>query len=283
MPRTVADVQATVAFAREHGLRVAPQGTGHNASALGALDRTVLVKLHEMKAVDIDVDARTFRAEAGVVWLEVTSQLKGTGLVPPLGSSPDVGLMGYTLGGGFCWLGRKYGLATNNVLAIEVVLADGSFVRATAEDHADLFWALRGGGGNFGIVTAVEMRHVRRTRRLRHHAVLRAGARGRGAARVGASTSTRSTDDTTSYAAFMAFPPIPDVPEPIRGESLPDGQGPAPRERGRGPRDRRADARARRRYRDGRHGRRRGAQPLRAAIRRSRCRSSSAATRCSTS
>ena len=218
VPRTVADVQAAVRFAGEHGLRVAPQGTGHNAAALGSLDGSVLVKLHEMKAVAIDVPGRSFRAEAGAVWLDVTARLKGTGLLPPLGSSPDVGLIGYTLGGGFCWASRKHGLAANHVTAIELVLADGTFVRATARRHPELFWALRGGSGNFGVVTAIEMGLFEEPD-IYATSLYFAPDRGPDVLPAWSAYLDTLEDATTSYALYMAFPPIPEIPEPVRGNS----------------------------------------------------------------
>ena len=111
-----------------------------------------------MRGVEIDAEARTARVQAGTLWLEVTEASTPHGLFPLSGSSPDVGVVGYTLGGGLSWLARKHGLAANSVTAIELVTPDGQLVRATADEHADLFWALRGGGGNFGVVTAMEFR-----------------------------------------------------------------------------------------------------------------------------
>ena len=145
-------------FAREHGLRVAAQGTGHNARPLGSLEDTVLVKTARMRQVSIDPVARIARAEAGAVWHEVIETAAEHGLAALAGSSPDVGVVGYTIGGGISWLGRAYGLAANNVEAIELVTADGRLVRADACTEPDLFWALRGGGGSFGVVTAIELR-----------------------------------------------------------------------------------------------------------------------------
>ena len=111
-----------------------------------------------MRGVEIDAEAQTARVQAGTLWLEVTEASTPHGLFPLSGSSPDVGVVGYTLGGGLSWLARKHGLAANQVTAIELVTPDGRLVRATADEHTDLFWALRGGGGNFGIVTAMEFR-----------------------------------------------------------------------------------------------------------------------------
>ena len=114
--------------------------------------------MSRMRRLTIDPVARTARAKAGVVWLEVAEAAAEHGLAGLAGSSPDVGVVGYTLGGGMSWLGRSYGLAANNVQAIEVVTADGRLVRADACHETELFWALRGGGGSFGVVTAIELR-----------------------------------------------------------------------------------------------------------------------------
>ena len=159
LPASAQEVADVIRFAREHGLRVAAQGTGHNAAPLGSLADTVLVKTERMRRVTIDPVARIARAEAGAVWLEVVEAAAAEhGLAALAGSSPDVGVVGYTIGGGMSWLGRAYGLSANNVEAIEVVTADGRLVRADACTETDLFWALRGGGGSFGVVTAIELR-----------------------------------------------------------------------------------------------------------------------------
>ena len=110
-----------------------------------------------MRGVEIDAEARRARVAAGALWLEVTEPASEHGLAPLAGSSPDVGVVGYALGGGVSWLARKHGLAANSVLAIEIVTADGRLRRVDADHDPDLFWALRGGGGSFGVVTAMEI------------------------------------------------------------------------------------------------------------------------------
>ena len=125
LPESPADVVAAVRYARERDLRVAAQGTGHKAAPLGTLDDTLLVKTSRMRRLTIDPVARTARAEAGVTWQQVAEAAAEHGLAGLAGSSPDVGVVGYTLGGGMSWLGRSYGLAANNVQAIEFVTADG--------------------------------------------------------------------------------------------------------------------------------------------------------------
>ena len=156
VPESVDDVRQIVDFAREEGLRVAPQGTGHGATALGDLHETILIKLHRLRGVEIDPTQRSARAEAGVIWSEVVEAAAEHGLAALAGSSPDVGVVGYTLGGGLSWLSRKYGIGANQVTAAEIVTADGTLRRVDRENEPDLFWAIRGGGGDFGIVTALE-------------------------------------------------------------------------------------------------------------------------------
>jgi hypothetical protein len=147
------DVQA-VRYARARGVRIAPQGTGHGAAPLEPLDGAMLLRTTRMRKVRIDPAARTARAEAGAVWQDVTVPAGQHGLA---GSSPNVGVTGYTLGGGLGWLARRYGLAANSVTAAELVTPGGDLVRADAGHEPDLFWAVRGGGG-VGVVTALEMR-----------------------------------------------------------------------------------------------------------------------------
>src|SRR3954449_5600023 len=155
-PVTDADVVAAVEFARDEGLRIAPQGPGHGAAPLARdLEGEILLSTARMRGVRIDPRARRARVRAGAVWGDVTLPASAYGLAPLAGSSADVGVVGYTLGGGLSWLGRKHGLACNSVTAIEVVTPERGLLRVDAEHDPELFWALRGGGGSFGVVTAV--------------------------------------------------------------------------------------------------------------------------------
>ena len=155
------DVQAIVRTAAELGLQVTAQATGHNAAPLGSLAGTVLIRTDRMRGVEIDPAAMTARVEAGAWWADVTAAAAPHGLVGLAGTAADVGVVGYTLGGGLSWLGRSHGLAANSVTAIEVVTADGVLRRVDDEHEPELFWALRGGGGSFGVVTALEFRLYR--------------------------------------------------------------------------------------------------------------------------
>lgn len=152
--KDVADVIAAVTFAREHGLLLAIRGGGHNGGGLGTCDDGLVVDLSSMKGTSVDPVARTVRAEGGCTWGEVDHATHAFGLATPSGIISTTGVGGLTLGGGLGYLTRKYGLTIDNLLSADVVLADGSFVTASEEENEDLFWAIRGGGGNFGVVTS---------------------------------------------------------------------------------------------------------------------------------
>jgi hypothetical protein len=152
----VRDVTAVVRYAGEHGLSVTVQPSGHGATGDVGSDGVILLRTSRLDRVDIDPDCRTARVGAGVRWGQVQTATAAFGLTGLPGSSPEVSVAGYTLGGGLSWLGRKYGWAADSVTAFDVVDADGAPARVTAETDADLFWALRGGGGDFAIVTSIE-------------------------------------------------------------------------------------------------------------------------------
>src|SRR5437588_3881140 len=156
-PANTDEVAAVVDFARESGLRVAVQAEGHSAGALaGVGEDTLLLKTGRLTGAEIDAGNRRARVGAAAKWQDVSALASPQGLAGLSGSSAEVGVVGYTLGGGHGWLARKHGLASNGVVGAEVVTADGELVRADLENEPDLFWALRGGGGNFGVVTALE-------------------------------------------------------------------------------------------------------------------------------
>jgi FAD/FMN-containing dehydrogenase len=221
LPETAADIVAIVDFAREHGLRIAPQGTGHNAGPLEhRLANSILVKTERMRGVEIDAQNRRARAEAGALWMDVTVPAAEHRLAAMAGSSPDVGVVGYTLGGGVSWLSRRYGLAANSVTAVELVTASGARVRADRDQHPDLFWALRGGGGSFGIVTAIEIE-------LRPIVKVYAGSlfwpqdRAREVLQTWREwTQLELPDELISVGRVVNLPPFPEIPEVLRGRSL---------------------------------------------------------------
>jgi FAD binding domain len=155
------DVQAAVQFAAREGLRVAPQSTGHGAEVLGALEDALLLKTSPMRGVTVDPDGGLTRAEAGARAGDAATAAAAHGLAPVLGLAPTVGVTGLALAGGIGWLSRTHGLAANNINAFDVVLASGERRRVDADNHPDLFWALRGGGGRSAIVTSLELRTYR--------------------------------------------------------------------------------------------------------------------------
>ncbi len=219
MPRDAGEVAAAVAHARAAGLRVAVQGTGHGAGPRRDLQGALLINTSRMRGASVDPASRSARAEAGAQWRDVVPLAAEHGLAALHGSAPDVGVVGYTLGGGAGWLGRRYGLAANAVTAIELVTAAGEPVRADAETEPDLFWALRGGGGNFGVVTALEFR-------LYPVGSLNAGwlvwpweetrrVLGRWSEWVGT-----VPDEVSSVGRIMQLPDLPDLPEVVRGRRL---------------------------------------------------------------
>jgi FAD/FMN-containing dehydrogenase len=213
------DVARTVSFAAANGLKVAAQGTGHGAAPLPPLDGTILLKTERMRGISIDTEERTARVEAGVLSLQLAEAAGQHGLSSLPGSSPDVGVVGYTLGGGLNWLGRQYGFACNSVTGIDLVTAAGEAKSVTANDDPDLFWALRGGGGGYALVTALHLA-------LLPIADVYAGILifpaelSAGAFRAYRDWAEVAPEEVTSIVRLLRPPPIPDVPEPLRGKPL---------------------------------------------------------------
>ena len=217
-PTDARDVKAAVALAERLGLRVAPQATAHNQAPLGDMEDLLLLNVSRLQDVHVDPGARSVRVGAGVKWDRVAPRLSAHGLAGLHGSSPDVGIAGYSLGGGMGWLSRKHGLQTNAVTALELVTADGELIRVDADHEPDLFWALRGGGGNFGVVTAIEFDVVEIDE-------LYAGAHFFPIERADEVLHTWNAmrhgfpDELMSWANLLHFPPVPDVPAFARGRS----------------------------------------------------------------
>jgi FAD/FMN-containing dehydrogenase len=155
---SVADVQHAVRLAATHGLLVSVRGGGHSAPGYGTNDGGMVIDLSLLKAITVDPIARTARAEGGVLWREFDAATQAHGLATTGGTVSNTGIAGLTLGGGLGWLMGKHGASVDNLLSTEVVTADGVLRKASATEHPDLYWALRGGGGNFGVVTSLEYR-----------------------------------------------------------------------------------------------------------------------------
>jgi FAD/FMN-containing dehydrogenase len=217
---SASDVASTVRFAADNDLRVAGQGTGHGAFGLaGSLEGAILLKTERMRGIEIDPDAESARVEAGVLVAELSEAAQGHGLSSMPGSSPDVGVTGFTLGGGLSWLGRRHGFACNRVRAFEVVTADGEPRTVDAESDPDLFWALRGGGGGYAIVAALHLRLIP-IAEIYAGALLFPAELGADVVRAYREWAAGVSDDVTSVVRFITPPPIPDVPEPLRGTPL---------------------------------------------------------------
>lgn len=211
------DVLTAINFARTQHLPVAVQATGHGAviPCNGAL----LLNTSRMKGLHIDPDARTARVEAGVKWGEVLQAAQLFGLAPLLGFSPDVGVVGYSLGGGIGWLLHKYGLATDSIRSLDLVTADGQLLQLSSTSHPDLFWGVRGGGGNFGVVTALEC--------ALYPVVDVYGGNlfyplemAQEVFAVYRQWIQTLPDEWTTAIVIMHLPPLPQVPEPLRGKSV---------------------------------------------------------------
>ena len=217
MAEDAADVVAAVRYARDRGLGVGVMATGHGAASLP--DGGVLINTSRMKGVSVDPEARTARVQAGAKWTELVPEAAAHGLAGLRGSTSDVSVVGYTMGGGFAWLGRKHGFNADSVVEAEVVTADGELLRVSADENADLFWGIKGGGGNFGIVTSLEISLYpftevyggniyypleRAPEVLEHYA----------------EWTETLPDEMTTAVVFLNFPPIPEIPPFLRGRSF---------------------------------------------------------------
>jgi FAD/FMN-containing dehydrogenase len=211
------DVMTAVRFAREGGMGVGVMATGHGTGT--ECDGGVLINTSRMRGVRVDPVARTARVEAGALWKDVIPEGQAHGLAGLVGSSSNVGVVGYTMGGGFGWLGRKYGLNAAGVREADVLTAEGKLLRVSAEEHEDLFWGLKGGGGNFGIVTSLVFDLYPLTSVYGGNVFYPVEKADEVLARY-ASWSADLSDETTTGIAFLNIPPLPFLPEPLRGKSV---------------------------------------------------------------
>ncbi len=207
------DMVAAVNFARERQLGVAVQATGHGVSV--PANGGVLIQTGGMRQVQVDAAHRTATVQPGAVWKDVLPKAQEASLAPLSGSSSGVGVIGYTLGGGSGWLGRKYGYAADHVVAARVVLADGRVVRVSANEHPDLFWGLRGGTSNFGIVSQLEFR-LFPERLVYGGGIYWPIERAREVADVYREFAAEAPDAVGSRLVLVHLPPIPQVPEALR-------------------------------------------------------------------
>jgi FAD/FMN-containing dehydrogenase len=219
LPQNADDVSNAVRSAAAEGKRVAAQCTGHNAAPLGSLSNTVLLRTAGLGGVRIDAEAGNARVGAGALWADLVPEASELGFGTLHGSSPNVGIAGYTLGGGVSFYHRKHGLACNRVTALELVNASGEQIRIDAGNEPDLFWALRGGGGAFGVITALEFDLLRLPEIFAGALVFPAEQANEVLHGWHEWTGTMP-EEMTSSGRLMNFPPIPEVPEPFRGKSF---------------------------------------------------------------
>ena len=218
-PASADEVAAVIAYAAERGLRVVPQTTGHNAAPLGSLEDAVILKTTNLRWVELDAERRVARVGGGARWEDVTGPASELGLAALHGSSPDVGIVGYSLGGGMGWYARKHGLQCNHVIAVELVTSEGRQLRASADERPELFWALRGGGGNFGVVTAIEF-ELLPIEQVYAGALFFPWERAAEVLKTWHGLLDTLPEEMTSVGRILQVPPMPDVPEPLRGRGF---------------------------------------------------------------
>ena len=216
-PVDAADVASALAFGRAAGLRIAVRAGGHNAAGHSTGDGVLVIDLSAMKGIEIDPVSRTAWVESGVVAGELTRAASAHGLAVPFGDTGSVGAAGITLGGGIGWLARKYGMTIDSLLAAELVTADGRRLVASDDENPDLFWALRGGGGNFGIATRLRYRLHPIGDVLYGDIVLPAT---RDILRRLVPTLLAAPDDLTAMPYVAAAPPDPSIPDELQGALL---------------------------------------------------------------
>src|SRR5690349_21690787 len=202
---TTADVVSAVNFARDNNLVLAVRGGGHNAAGLSTCDDGVVVDLSGMRGVTVDPVKRTARVQGGALWRDFDAATHPHGLATTGGLISSTGVGGLTLGGGLGWLMRKHGLACDNVIGAEVVTADGQVRRADASENPDLFWAIRGGGGNFGVVTTFEFK-LHPVRTLYAGMLVYPGPRAPEVLRRYRDIAMSASDDLTVFAGLMTSP-----------------------------------------------------------------------------
>jgi FAD/FMN-containing dehydrogenase len=213
------DVAAAVNFGREQDLVVAVRAAGHNVAGYAVCDDGLVIDLSRMKTIDVDPVGQTVRAGPGLTWGELNDELQKHELAATGGFVSTTGVSGLTLGGGLGWLVRKHGLALDNLLSAEVVLADGRRVTASEGENDDLFWAIRGGSGNFGIVTRFEFR-VHPTGTVFAGIVLHPAAKAADAIRRWRDFEATAPEESTQGALLFHFPDDPNGPPPLRGAAL---------------------------------------------------------------
>src|ERR1700730_9260147 len=218
--RGAADIVAAVRFAREHGLLLAVRGGGHNIAGNAVCEGGLLIDLSLMRSVRVDPASRTARVEPGATLGDFDKEAQAFGLATPLGINSTTGVAGLTLGGGFGWLSRKFGLAADNLISTEVVTAEGKLVRASETENSDLFWALRGGGGNFGVVSSFEFRLHPVGPMVLSGLIVHSFARAKELLSGYRQVASKAPDELTVWVVLRQAPPLPFLPAEVHGKEV---------------------------------------------------------------
>ena len=216
----VADVISAVKFARTHQLLVSVRGGGHNVTGNAVCDGGIMIDLSPMKGIRVDPVQRTARAQAGLTWGEFDHETQAFGLAVTGGQVSTTGIAGLTLGGGIGWLMRKCGLVVDNLLSVDIATADGQLLTASAGQNEDLFWGLRGGGGNFGIVTSFKYRLHTIGPIVLGGMVLYPAAQAKELLRFYRRYMASAPDELTAMVIFLSAPPAPFVPPYLHGTPM---------------------------------------------------------------
>jgi FAD/FMN-containing dehydrogenase len=215
-----ADIRAAVNFARDTGAVLSVRGGGHNIAGSAVCDGGVMIDLSLMKSVWIDPAARTARVEPGATLGDFDREAQAFALVTPTGINSTTGVSGLTLGGGFGWISRKFGLTADNLLSADIVTADGALIRASERENPDLFWALRGGGGNFGIVTSFEFRLHKLGPEVISGLIVHPLSAARGLLRHYREIMAAAPDELACWFVMRAAPPLPFLPQEVHGTGI---------------------------------------------------------------
>jgi FAD/FMN-containing dehydrogenase len=214
------DVVRAVNFARENGLLTAVHGVGHNIAGNAVCDDGIMISLEGMKSVKVDPKTRKVRAEPGVTLGELDQATQAHGLAVPVGINSTTGIAGLTLGGGFGWLSRKHGMTVDNLISADVVTADGKALKASADENADLFWGIRGGGGNFGVVTSFEYQAHPVGPEVLAGLIIHPFSDAESVLRYYREFAAQAPDELSVWVVLRQAPPLPFLPQEVHGTEV---------------------------------------------------------------
>jgi len=217
---TTSDVVNAVNFARRNGLLLAVRGGGHNIAGNAVCDGGIVIDLSQMKAASVDTEMRRITIEGGATLADLDAATQAYGLATPVGINSTTGVAGLTLGGGFGWLSRKYGMSIDNLESAQVVTANGVVVRASSTEHPDLFWALRGGGGNFGVVTRFEFRLHSVGPDVLSGLIVYPSSEAKSVLQQYREFAAKAPDELSVWPVLRLAPPLPFLPKNVHGKGI---------------------------------------------------------------